>query len=697
VKERNTNFLAFLKALESLRYLLRIPAPFLLGHFSTLYQKTVLLSSEKCSETLKALSNMESYDIETLEKLGNPLANLAYTTLPNQHRKTSAERKLRPKPVHSMKAMYCSLSMCSIMIALLGLSYLLFDPLVKHMVLSKLVLRNNSGFAELWKNPPIKPHFKVYFFNLTNAEDFINGKANPHVQEIGPYTYHQKWIKENLAWHDNGTMAYSTRKIFTFIPELSITADGKQLDDRKDNLTVINVPAFSAMHQVRLKSYFEKVGVYSALELLDTKMILQRTPEQMIWGYHEPLLEAAALLDDSLTFTSFGFFTKKNETNPEKLPKYTMYTGENDPYKLSSISSFNGKNSLSIWNSEEGEICNKVQGSDGATFNPYIQQKETLWFFNDQLCRSMPLVFQKNVQSAGNMPAYRFGPRKDVFRNNDLENYPQNACFCRDEPLCEITGNGMFAVSKCQFQAPIVLSWAHFLHADKSIRDKITGMTEPELEKHGFWFDIQPITGTTMSAKARIQINVAVQHSDYFDYFKGNDTIVPILWFEEGIDELGPEIINEVSQAVTQPPQYKSYILFILLGVTICTMIVGFITMATVCMNAKTKRRNRKYMQNVAAEFGPDKLRGLIPPIPATTTFKKGHAHNPSQGSGKFLLASSEDSSRQSSANHSRNSSNGSTPPFMVDVIMNPEIVAKEKSPETEEQERLLDDQRSKS
>ena len=79
----------------------------------------------------------------------------------------------------------------------------------------------------------------------------------------------------------------------------------------------------------------------------------------------------------------------------------------------------------------------------------------------------------------------------------------------------------MFAVSKCQFQAPIVLSWAHFLHADKSIRDKITGMTEPELEKHGFWFDIQPITGTTMSAKARIQINVAVQQSDYFDYFKG--------------------------------------------------------------------------------------------------------------------------------------------------------------------------------
>ena len=81
-----------------------------------------------------------------------------------------------------------------------------------------------------------------------------------------------------------------------------------------------------------------------------------------------------------------------------------MFTGENDPYKLSYISRFDGRESLNIW---DGEQCDKVQGSDGATFNPYIQEKETLWFFNDQLCRSMPLVFEKNVQSA-NLPGYRY-------------------------------------------------------------------------------------------------------------------------------------------------------------------------------------------------------------------------------------------------------------------------------------------------
>ena len=48
--------------------------------------------------------------------------------------------------------------------ALIGLSYLLFDPIVKYVILGRLVLRNESDFAELWKKPPITPHFKVNSF-----------------------------------------------------------------------------------------------------------------------------------------------------------------------------------------------------------------------------------------------------------------------------------------------------------------------------------------------------------------------------------------------------------------------------------------------------------------------------------------------------------------------------------------------------
>ena len=64
--------------------------------------------------------------------------------------------------------------------------------------------------------------------------------------------------------------------------------------------------------------------------------------------------------------------SKKNQT--ENLARYTMYTGSGNPYNLSKISLFNGKKSLGIWSDEtEGATCNKVQGSDGATFNPYVR------------------------------------------------------------------------------------------------------------------------------------------------------------------------------------------------------------------------------------------------------------------------------------------------------------------------------------
>lgn len=41
--------------------------------------------------------------------------------------------------------------------------------------------------------------------------------GNPKI----PLVFRQKWIKENVTWHGNGTMSYQTRKEFKFAPELS--------------------------------------------------------------------------------------------------------------------------------------------------------------------------------------------------------------------------------------------------------------------------------------------------------------------------------------------------------------------------------------------------------------------------------------------------------------------------------------------
>lgn len=457
-------------------------------------------------------------------------------------------------------------------------------------------------------------------------------------------------------------MSYSTRKEFKFVPELSIA------DQSKTNLTLINVPYISALHQMRKLNSWTAWMVDQIFTGMDMKTWTSKSPEQFIWGYPDQILELAAnYLPDPPGLKSFGFFTEKNKT--QNLASYTMYTGESNPYNLSKISLFNGKDSLGIWPEPKSGVgnsdtCNKIQGSDGATFNPYINEDETLWFFNDQLCRSLPLVFDQKVKSGG-LPGLRFVPRSDVFKL-DFEKYPQNACFCQDEDLCSVIGDGMFAVPKCQFNAPIVLSWPHFLHANQTFVSRLKGLTPGDPKKHGFWFDIQPTTGTTLSAKARVQINIAVRNNPSFTFVdKINDTIVPLLWFEEGLDELGDELIEVIGQAVTQPPVYKGYIFCILLGVALTTFSVMCVTAVCYIRNMTIAKRSGTDQPQI---LHPDHLKAASSILKSNKTplsnFKKGHNTNPSQGSGKFLLESLED---ELSRHHSRNSSTGSTPPTFVD------------------------------
>lgn len=46
-----------------------------------------------------------------------------------------------------------------------------------------------SMVFELWKKPPINVYLKLYIFNITNKDEFLNGEEKLKVQEIGPYVY----------------------------------------------------------------------------------------------------------------------------------------------------------------------------------------------------------------------------------------------------------------------------------------------------------------------------------------------------------------------------------------------------------------------------------------------------------------------------------------------------------------------------
>ena len=192
----------------------------------------------------------------------------------------------KSSPGSHKRLVHVALVSCFFLSAIMGLGYVAFDPMVRTIILKNLVMSNTSENFQLWEDPPIDPYFKVFFFNLTNPDDVFNGVSKPKLLEVGPYTYHQKWLKQNITWHPNGTVSYRTRKVFTYTPNLSC----KGCNETRDKITTLNVPVLSAYQQLKDSNWLTQSVLTEFVKRNDKKQWIIKSPSELIWGYDESLL-----------------------------------------------------------------------------------------------------------------------------------------------------------------------------------------------------------------------------------------------------------------------------------------------------------------------------------------------------------------------------------------------------------------------
>lgn len=135
--------------------------------------------------------------------------------------------------------------------------------------------------------------------------------------------------------------------------------------------------------------------------------------------------------------TTFKFLIKFQD-------RVTIFSGIDDIRKYGIIDKYNGKSHLPHWLSEE---CNRLNGTDGSIFPPHITPNTTLYIYDKDLCRLLPLVYEKDVITRNDVKGMRFTPASNVFA--DVETNPDNMCFCPAGPPC--APNGLFNVSLCQY------------------------------------------------------------------------------------------------------------------------------------------------------------------------------------------------------------------------------------------------------
>ncbi|XP_004549762.1 lysosome membrane protein 2 isoform X1 [Maylandia zebra] len=392
-----------------------------------------------------------------------------------------------------------------------------FRTLMNNRLKKEIVLVEGSRVFDSWKKPPPPVYMQFYFFNMTNPKEFLAG-TKPEVKQIGPYTYREYRYKDNVSMVANGKMvsAYNT-KSFVFLREKSVG------DPAEDNITTVNIPAWAVMNNV--KDSFWKASMVSIwMNSLKSDLFTTRTVDELLWGYKDPLLVRVAGTKPEVE-TVFGLMYKKNGSNDGE---FIYHTGEQNYMDYGRIETWKGQRELTFWRSN---YSNSIVGSDGSAFHPLLDKDERIHIFTPDLCRTIYMEFEKDVEVKG-IPAYRFTPPPSVLASK--EENPDNEGFCVTPKEC--LGTGVLKVSPCRKGAPVVASFPHFYLADNKYVAAIEGLS-PERTHHQTFLDLNPTTGVIVRAHKRAQVNILMQRIPGFPTTRSlNETVFPVMFLNESVE-----------------------------------------------------------------------------------------------------------------------------------------------------------------
>ncbi|KAG1650353.1 Lysosome membrane protein 2 [Nymphon striatum] len=258
-----------------------------------------------------------------------------------------------------------------------------------------------------------------------------------------------------------------------------------------------------------LKSAFNGVA-----SLYDEDLFMTKTVKELAFdGYKEPIVNFIQtkfkFMAPILPNATFGFFYE-SKISDDGL--FKVHTGKKESANFTIIEEWNNESHLNYWKSK---YCNMLNGTDGGQFPPSVSKKDVLYTFSTDLCRSLHLTYEKNVDHHG-ISTYRFIAPEDLFA--DPRTFAPNKCYCTTKPCF---GKGLLDISSCKKGAPVVMSSPHFYQAAKEYQDAVVGLT-PDKTKHETLLDVEPNTGAVLKAAKRVQINVHIEPSSSTWYVQFN-------------------------------------------------------------------------------------------------------------------------------------------------------------------------------
>ncbi|RWS26453.1 platelet glycoprotein 4-like protein [Leptotrombidium deliense] len=429
------------------------------------------------------------------------------------------------------------------------LSNQLIHAIIRKQLSQRLPLVNGSQTLPKWSNVRVPIYMKYHIFSIMNLNETLAGEQ-PIFQEFGPYVFRQKVKKEILGWNEDETLiTFKSRKTYFFEPTLS---NGSL----SDIVTIPNLPVIGmstiAMEKTSFLTYYIAKGtVNTVIENSDAGPFVTLTVGELLFeGKHSPFLSNVKSILDTvgleMPIPPDGKFCLMRGKNHTADGNWTIYTGKSSLDEFGSVVKWSNLSYLSCWS---GDDCNRIEGTDGMMFHPFVSNEESIKLFSSDVKRhdlfpfvthqfsmlSLSFTFEKNDVIEG-IDAYKFTIPDEVFSAPRFSE--RNKCFCvapeKEGQLDVCAYNAMLDMHTSLNGAPLVISLPHFYSSNESIINSTIGL-KPSKEKHETFLKIDPVTGVVLSGAKRLQLNMHIRQDYGITILeKVKKGLYPIAWFEEG-------------------------------------------------------------------------------------------------------------------------------------------------------------------
>ncbi|XP_070515757.1 sensory neuron membrane protein 1-like isoform X1 [Cardiocondyla obscurior] len=419
-----------------------------------------------------------------------------------------------------------------------------FPGLIKSQIKKAIALKPGSEIREMWSNFPLPLDFKVYLFNITNADEIKEGQK-PKVQEVGPFFYDEYKVKFDLVdREDEDTVEYSMRSTWFFNPKKSNGLTGEEIMVFPHLMilgmvgaTLRDKPAAIGVVGKAVDSIFHKPDsifvTAKAKDILFDGLPVDCTVKDFAGSAVCSLLksEAKDLVPDGEDRYKFSVFGGKNGTNVPQRMK--VLRGVKNFKDVGRVLEFDGKPALDIWPEDH---CNEYNGTDSTIFAPLFGPDDDIVSFGYEICRSLSAHYRHRSKVKGINTLHYTADLGDMSTN------PREKCFCPTPDTC-MTRN-FYDMTKC-LGVPIIGSLPHFYDTDGKYLQMVDGL-HPNQEDHEIDMDFEPMTATPIKAHKRLQFNMFIQPIAKFKLMKNfPEALLPLFWVEEGI-LLDDQFVNKV-------------------------------------------------------------------------------------------------------------------------------------------------------